>query len=72
MRSPHRSPPDKAHDDAAKRLAQKLRPTETEILDVCSAEFLGEARRQSRLVASAEEEDEIQAFIERVTDWQSR
>ena len=46
-----------------------LRPIQIWVPDPRNPLFRAEAERQSRLLANAGEEAEVQAFLERVTDW---
>lgn len=48
---------------------QGLRPLQIWVPDTRAPGFDEEARRQSRAVAAAREDREVNAFIERVTDW---
>ena len=57
----------RAHRAALRR--QGLRPIQIWVPDTRSPAFKAEARRQSRLVAEAADEDEIMDFIERVSAW---
>jgi hypothetical protein len=54
-----------------KRLREQgLRPIQIWVPDVRSPEFVKEARRQSLLVARSAREQDDQAFIDSVSDWQ--
>jgi len=57
----------RAHRAALRR--QGLRPIQIWVPDTRSPAFKAEARRQSRLVAEAADEEEIMDFIERVSAW---
>jgi hypothetical protein len=48
---------------------QGLRPIQIWVPDVRAANFLAEARRQSRAVATSEHAAEDQAFIDAIADW---
>ena len=48
---------------------QGLRPLQIWVPDTRAPGFDAEARRQSRAVAATREDREVNAFIERVTDW---
>lgn len=51
------------------RRTPNLRPVTFWLPDTQSPEFKAQAERESRAVAAAEEEDEINRFIEEVADW---
>jgi hypothetical protein len=63
---------DKVRNHRARLRAQGLRPIQIWVPDVRSRAFQAEARRQSRIVAAAADEDEIQDFLEHVADWSDR
>ena len=48
---------------------QGLRPLQIWVPDTRAPGFDEEARRQSRAVAAAREDRDVNDFIERVTDW---
>lgn len=48
---------------------QGLRPLQIWVPDTSAPGFAEEARRQSRAVAAAREDQELNDFIARVTDW---
>jgi hypothetical protein len=58
-----------AHRDRLRK--QGLRPIQIWVPDVNSPEFKAEARRQSREVARSPHEEEDQAFVDAVSDWES-
>jgi hypothetical protein len=48
---------------------QGLRPIQIWVPDVRSPEFVKEAHRQSLLIAESEREEEDQAFIDAISEW---
>jgi hypothetical protein len=51
---------------------QGLRPIQIWVPDVRSPEFAREARKQSLLIAQSEQEEEDQAFIDAISEWNER
>jgi hypothetical protein len=59
---------DKVSAHRARLRAQGLRPIQIWVPDVRSPQFIKEARRQSRLIASSPTEADDQAFIDSISD----
>lgn len=65
-RSPSR---DRVRAHRASLRQKGMRPIQIWVADTRAPAFKAEARRQSAVVARSPEDAEINAFIERVTDW---
>lgn len=66
---PKTSSRDKMRAHRANLREKGLRPIQIWVPDTRSPAFKAEARRQSAVVALSPEDAEVNAFIERATDW---
>lgn len=66
---PKSSSRDKMRDHRASLRRKGLRPIQMWVTDTRTPAFKAEARRQSAAVGHSPEDAEVNAFIERVTDW---
>ena len=67
-----RSSKEKVAAYRARLRKQGLRPIQIWVPDVRSPEFAREAHRQSLLIAQSEQEEDDQAFIDAISDWNER
>ncbi|WP_369059545.1 antitoxin MazE family protein [Caulobacter sp. 73W] len=59
----------KVSEHRARLRAQGLRPIQIWVPDVRAAAFKAEAHRQSAVVASSAHEQDDQAFVDAISDW---